>query len=179
MKSIFMLLCVLAVAGCATQKAPEPLPPPPEKEPNEIIIEQIRDSGLSAWETDKGVEIFLPDLLFEFNKAEVSERALGTLNVVANIVKKDVAKTRNIEVHGHTDATGPEEYNLLLSKKRALAVVEVLTSSGIPADRIKAEWFGEAKPKVQNYFTDGNFNKAGQSINRRVEVVILNNTSAE
>jgi len=169
-----MLLCVIAVTGCATPKEPELLPPPPEKEPNEIIIEQIRDSGLAARETDIGVEIFLPDLLFEFNKADLSDRALGTLNVVANIVKKDVAKTRNIEVHGHTDSTGPAEYNLLLSKKRALAVVEVLTSNGIPEDRIKTEWFGETKPKVQNFFSDGNFNRAGQSINRRVEVVILN-----
>ncbi|MBX2868147.1 MAG: OmpA family protein [Acidiferrobacterales bacterium] len=173
MKRLAMLLSVVILAGCASQEIPEP----PPKEPNEIIIEEIRESGLSAWETDLGVEIFLPDLLFEINKAELSERAAGTLNVVADIIQKDITSNRMIVVSGHTDATGSEDWNMKLSKKRAMAVVDALLSHGVEEERIETKWFGESVPKVQNFFADGNYNVAGQSINRRVEVVILNSAT--
>ncbi len=173
MKLLAMLLSVVILAGCASQEIPEP----PPKKPNEIIIEEIRESGLSAWETDVGVEIFLPDLLFEINKAELSERASGTLNVVANIIQKDITSNRKVVVSGHTDATGSEDWNMKLSEQRAMAVVDVLLSSGVEKDRIDVKWFGESSPKVQNFFADGKYNVAGQSINRRVEIVILNSTA--
>lgn len=72
-----------------------------------------------------------------------------------------------VQVQGHTDDVGTEEANMDLSIRRALAVKEYLTNSGIAEERISARGFGESRPKVENS-TDEN-----RAVNRRVEIEIL------
>jgi outer membrane protein OmpA-like peptidoglycan-associated protein len=72
-----------------------------------------------------------------------------------------------IEIAGHADAIGTEEYNLGLSERRARAVAKYLADKGISKDRITAVFFGEANP------VGTNDTPAGRKKNRRVEFKIL------
>ena len=75
--------------------------------------------------------------------------------------------TMQIEIAGHTDATGAEEYNLGLSERRAKSVIKYLSDKGIAADRMNVAFFGETKPVTTNE------SKEGRRKNRRVEFKIL------
>jgi len=72
-----------------------------------------------------------------------------------------------LEISGHTDNSGPDEYNLNLSQRRADAVKKYLVESGIAEDRIIAKGYGEEKPVADN------INKQGRRLNRRTEFKIL------
>jgi outer membrane protein OmpA-like peptidoglycan-associated protein len=72
-----------------------------------------------------------------------------------------------IEISGHTDTTGSEEYNLSLSKQRSNSVASYLSEKGIDKRRMNVEFFGESKPMVSNE------TREGRKKNRRVEFKIL------
>jgi outer membrane protein OmpA-like peptidoglycan-associated protein len=72
-----------------------------------------------------------------------------------------------VEIAGHTDATGPDDYNMMLSEWRAKAVTKYLTERGVSAERITTVFFGETKPK------ESNDTSAGRAKNRRVEFTII------
>jgi OOP family OmpA-OmpF porin len=65
---------------------------------------------------------------------------------------------------GHTDSTGPEEYNQKLSERRANSVKTWLIDNGIPASRLSATGYGETSPKYDNA------TREGRKLNRRVEL---------
>jgi OOP family OmpA-OmpF porin len=71
-----------------------------------------------------------------------------------------------ILIEGHTDAIGSEEYNLILSKKRAQAVLDFMVSQGVAADRLSSEGYGESRPVADNETEEG------RQKNRRVDLVI-------
>src|ERR1700722_8590651 len=70
----------------------------------------------------------------------------------------------NFEIDGHTDATGPELYNLGLSERRASSVVAYLVTQGLEAATLKAKGFGKSKPRAADPFS---------AENRRVETHLL------
>lgn len=107
-------------------------------------------------------------LLFEVNKAEVLPAAAGLLAEVAPAL---IEAGHSIEVNGHTDATGPEDYNQDLSERRAQAVADELAKLGVSVEMI-VQGFGESQPVAENYLPDGSDDVAGQRQNRRVELVI-------
>jgi len=72
-----------------------------------------------------------------------------------------------VELGGHTDNVGSDESNLILSEKRASAVVNYLVSNGITAERLSAKGYGESKP------LDSNDTEKGRAKNRRTEFTIL------
>jgi len=65
---------------------------------------------------------------------------------------------------GHTDSTGPEDYNQKLSERRAASVKSWLVSNGIPESRLTAVGYGETSAKYDNA------TKEGRKLNRRVEL---------
>ena len=73
----------------------------------------------------------------------------------------------HVTMEGHTDSTGPEEYNLGLSERRVASVKAYLVDKhGIDADRIIDLWYGEINPVADNGTEDG------RQANRRVEIAI-------
>ncbi len=140
--------------GCASQRF--------EKR----LVDDLSDSGLVVLETSRGVTIFLPEVLFEFDSASLSPEGRATVDEVGAILER-TAPGHAVAVEGHADSVGVEVYNLDLSIRRADHVVGVLTGAGVDESRITAIGFGEAQPAAPND------QKEGRRKNRRVEIVVL------
>src|SRR5690606_9951666 len=126
-----------------------------------------RNSSSNVTKTDRGLMMtFQSDVLFPINSSYLSEQAKSALLEFVEVVKDH--PSAQIQVDGHTDATGEAEYNKWLSDKRATSVKEFLVSAGISASRISTQGYGLEKP------VDTNKTKEGRQKNRRVEITILN-----
>jgi outer membrane protein OmpA-like peptidoglycan-associated protein/opacity protein-like surface antigen len=110
-----------------------------------------------------GEKLILRNIEFNLNSAEITPTSERILNFALNALKK--APDMEIQIVGHTDNSGEEDFNLELSQKRADAVKIWLTNNGINADRISTLGKGETEPLVPND-TEANKQK-----NRRVEFI--------
>ncbi|WZL88984.1 OmpA family protein [Salinimicrobium sp. 3283s] len=106
-------------------------------------------------------------IYFATEKYAIEGQSREALQKLANILQE--YPDTNILVEGHTDSTGSDAYNLTLSKNRAQAVTNFLTSQGISGGRIDTKWYGESQPKYDNSTVEG------RSKNRRVELAIVAN----
>ena len=128
----------------------EMVPPVPSIEANSLLI--ALDS----------------EVLFDVNKYDVrvhpeAEEVLKNLAIV--LKEMDV---KNFEIDGHTDSDGSDEYNQVLSEKRANSVKNFLVSQGVTAE-ITTKGYGESKPVASNDTAEG------KQKNRRVEIIIPTN----
>ncbi len=104
---------------------------------------------------------------FGFEQADLGDDARNALDELAAWLKTE---NRNVylEIQGHTDATGHEDYNHVLGEKRAEAVSRYLNMEhGIPLHRIATISYGEEAPVADNN------TREGRALNRRVVVVVL------
>jgi len=109
--------------------------------------------------------IELEGIHFEFDKATLKPEAKVVLNEAAALLNKHEKVV--VEIAGHTDSTGPEDYNQGLSERRAEAVEDYLTSNGVNASRLSSRGYGESRPVASND------TKEGRAENRRVEMIVL------
>jgi outer membrane protein OmpA-like peptidoglycan-associated protein len=107
---------------------------------------------------------FNSGLLFKINSSLLSDSAKAELEKVAGVFIK--YPETNILVEGHTDDTGPADFNMELSKKRAYSVSDYLQSKGVSANRMNIKWYGATQPKYPNT------SDANRVLNRRVELGI-------
>ncbi|MBL8531855.1 MAG: OmpA family protein [Hyphomonadaceae bacterium] len=107
---------------------------------------------------------FPADLTFDFNRADVKSQFVPTLNNVANVLR-DYPQT-TVDVYGHADSVGSDDYNMDLSRRRASNVADVLARGGVIPQRLYVTGYGETRPIADNG-TD-----SGRARNRRVEVFI-------
>jgi OmpA-OmpF porin, OOP family len=110
--------------------------------------------------------VTLNTIFFDFDKSVVKPAAFPELERIVKMMKDRPAMS--IEIGGHTDSIGTDEYNLKLSDRRANAVVKFLLSKGVDTIRITAVGYGEKKPRASNAKEVG-----GRAVNRRVEFKIL------
>jgi outer membrane protein OmpA-like peptidoglycan-associated protein len=110
---------------------------------------------------------FNSSVLFGFDKSNLSSEARALLDKLV-VVLNNYPDT-NIEVQGHTDNQGSDEYNQKLSVRRADAVSGYLTSRNIVYARVSTKGFGESVPKYTNE------TEQGRAENRRVEFLISAN----
>jgi outer membrane protein OmpA-like peptidoglycan-associated protein len=103
-------------------------------------------------------------VFFEFDSAIVPESSAQTLESVVNYTK--ICSWQKLVVTGHTDRSGSDEYNSVLSERRARAVVAELEARGMPAGVLQVSGKGESEPKVPT--ADGERNPT----NRRVELTV-------
>lgn len=105
------------------------------------------------------------NLEFETGKAIIRKSSYNSLGELAEVLKK--RSEFKLLLSGHTDNAGSPESNLVLSKNRTQSVKNYLVQNGIDPDRIKTEWFGQAKPIASNSTPEG------RQQNRRVEMNII------
>lgn len=129
------------------------------------LRERLAASGVSVTKQGDNIYLNMPsDITFDTAQAEVRPGFYETLNSVA-LVLKEYDKT-TITVNGHADSRGSDQYNMELSQRRALAVSNYLAAQGVNPARLRAVGYGETRPIADNATT------AGQTANRRVEIVI-------
>ena len=107
-------------------------------------------------------EYKLEHVNFEFDSAKLTTASLEVLKDAVKIIKRHPDVT--VEIAGHTDSQGNEDYNQGLSERRAQAVADFLIGKGANASNIAVKGYGESQPVADNA-TD-----AGRAANRRVEL---------
>jgi outer membrane protein OmpA-like peptidoglycan-associated protein len=108
--------------------------------------------------------ITLGDVLFSTNKAQLSSGGTRNVQKLADFLKQ--FEQRKVMIEGYTDSTGSNDYNQMLSVRRADAVRTALIDMGISSDRISTRGYGEAFPVASNKTA------AGRQQNRRVEIIL-------
>ena len=136
----------------------------------ELAVEQANTlrrqlENLQLRQTESGVVVTLGDVLFETGETDLRSEAMESLVEVVDLLQSEPDK--QIRIEGHTDSTGNEEANLLISQQRADAVLEALVSLGVDADRVTSVGMGQDFPIASNDTEDG------RAQNRRVDVILL------
>jgi peptidoglycan-associated lipoprotein len=135
-------------------------------------LTKAEQAALAAEDAAKGrliwsVTLSDDSVRFSFNQASVPPEAAAILDDLIQKIK-DFGKAVYIEIEGHTDNTGSEEYNLDLGEKRAWAVRDYMgMTGGIPLHAMSVISYGESRPVADNGTADG------RSQNRRVVVRVL------
>ncbi|MHB1061181.1 MAG: OmpA family protein [Thiobacillus sp.] len=119
---------------------------------------------LDAKKTERGMVITLGDVLFAVNKAQLSAGGVRNVQKLANFLNQ--YPQRKVLIEGHTDSTGSRSINQPLSERRADAVRTALVGMGISGDRIETRGYAEQYPVASNNTA------AGRQLNRRVEIIL-------
>ncbi|TCD12505.1 hypothetical protein EZ449_00190 [Pedobacter frigidisoli] len=127
-----------------------------------------RDYCLSPFKL--GIPIVLDNVYYEFDSADLTEPSKKVLDFLVPIMEDNTEM--EIELGAHTDNVGTDEYNLVLSNKRAQSCVDYLVSKGIAASRMTSKGYGESVPVAPNtigYGKKKKDNPVGRAKNRRTE----------
>jgi outer membrane protein OmpA-like peptidoglycan-associated protein len=119
-------------------------------------------------ETPRELERFtgvIKGINFEVNSDQITVSSYQVLNEAADVLMK--YPDLKIEVQGHTDSDGSDDFNFELSDRRAAAVVAYLVDRGVPAERLTWMGYGESRPLLDNDSTDA------KAVNRRVEFHVV------
>ena len=131
------------------------------------LREQLRQQLnmiLETRETARGLIVNMSDVLFDTGKYTLKSGAREKLAKISGIILAHPGL--NLDVEGHTDSVGTDEYNQQLSEERANSVRDYLVSQGVASDAVTALGFGKTRPVTDNT------TEAGRQQNRRVEMVV-------
>ena len=130
------------------------------------LRQRMEGTGVSVPRNGDNITLNMPgSLTFALNSADLNAQFYNALNGVG-MVLKEYDKTL-IEVAGHTDSTGSDQYNLQLSQRRAQSVANYLAGQGVKQERLLTVGAGKAYPIASND------TEAGRAQNRRVELTIV------
>ena len=112
-----------------------------------------------------GEKMQLSNVFYEIDSWQLKKESMTELDNLADLLSEN--KNLVMEIGGYTDSTGSEQYNLALSEKRALSVVNYLIKKGISSDRLKYKGYGNNSPLGDNVTIEG------RKLNRRTEAKII------
>ncbi len=112
-----------------------------------------------------GETMLLTNVFYEIDSWELKKESVSELNTLADLLMDN--KGLLMEIGGYTDSTGSMEYNLSLSEKRAMSVVNYLVKRGISHERLKYRGYGNTSP------IGDNITEEGRRLNRRTEAKII------
>ena len=135
-----------------------------EEDKARIAQQEMQLKELNAKKTARGMVITLGDVLFNVNKAQLSSGGINNVKKLAAFLVK--YPKYKVMIEGHTDSTGNDSHNQVLSERRASAVQTALNDMSISSDRVTTHGYGEASPVASND------SAAGRQMNRRVEIVL-------
>lgn len=130
----------------------------------QAALQRIRDDRFSVQRDGAQLLVTLGGSTFESGRAALTVDAQSRLVEIANVLEEYAATL--VVVHGHTDSSGTEELNRVLSQRRAEAVARELQRHGVAAVRLLAVGHGSARPVADNATPEG------QQANRRVELYL-------
>ena len=112
-----------------------------------------------------GEKMQLSNVFYETDSWKLKKESLSELDNLVSLLSEN--KNLVMEIGGYTDSTGSDEYNNVLSEKRALTVVNYLIKQGISSDRLKSKGYGNTSPLGDNVTIEG------RKLNRRTEAKII------
>jgi outer membrane protein OmpA-like peptidoglycan-associated protein len=130
------------------------------------LREELVGTGVQVSRTEEGqIDLIMPgNITFDVSSAVVQESFKPTLASVARVLSE--YEDTLVTISGHTDSSGSNEYNQLLSEQRASAVANIILESGIVFERVAAVGYGEDQPSADNAKANG------RAENRRVEITL-------
>jgi outer membrane protein OmpA-like peptidoglycan-associated protein len=127
---------------------------------------ELERTGVSVYRDGDNITLNMPgNITFATNSAELNANFFDVLNSVSLVVNE--FQQTVIEVAGHTDSTGSDDFNQQLSERRAIAVGAYLRTRSVLGDRIITVGMGEGRPVASNDTADG------RQLNRRVELTLV------
>jgi outer membrane protein OmpA-like peptidoglycan-associated protein len=130
------------------------------------LRQRLEGTGVSVTRMGDNITLNMPsNITFALNSSDLNGQFFNALDGVS-MVLKEYDKTV-IEVAGHTDSSGSDQYNQALSERRAQAVAGYLSSHGVKTQRLIAIGAGEGHPVASND------TEQGRAANRRVELTIV------
>lgn len=114
----------------------------------------------------KGYTKILRNIYYDYNTASLKAESLSELQNVRKVIMQN--PNNKIEIAGHTDSFGPNDYNQWLSERRAQVVVDYLLKTGVNPQKIVAKGYGESEPIASN-----DDEMEGRELNRRVEFRVI------
>ena len=127
------------------------------------LLDQL-NSILQTRDSARGLIVNMSDVLFDTGSSALKPGAREKLAKISGILLAHPGLTLQIE--GHTDSVGSDEFNQQLSERRADTVRDFLAEEGVPASSISAKGFGKSQPVASNDTAEG------RQRNRRVELVV-------
>ncbi len=126
---------------------------------------QLQGTGISVTRNGDQIILNMPsNITFSTDQDAIQPNFYPTLNSVALVLNK--YKQTLVDIYGHTDSTGDDNYNLDLSQRRAQSVASYLASQAVDSRRFLVTGLGETRPIASNG------SSAGRAQNRRVEIQI-------
>ena len=126
---------------------------------------ELSGSGVGVARQGDNLVLRMPsDVTFASNQSSINPRFNATLDDVAAVLNRYDQSV--IDIIGHADSDGADDYNLNLSRQRASSVAQYLVSRNVLADRLYVDGRGESMPIASNATVDG------KAQNRRVEILI-------
>lgn len=113
----------------------------------------------------EGTSAVLENIFFDLDKYDLKDKSVTELRKILRFLKEN--PELRVEISGHTDNSGSDEYNQQLSQRRAQAVFDYLVSKGIAANRLIPKGYGSAHPLADNQ------TEAGRQQNRRIEFKVI------
>jgi outer membrane protein OmpA-like peptidoglycan-associated protein len=134
-----------------------------KEEMRERLLKQL-NQVLETKDTDRGLVVSMPDVLFDSGQYTLKPAARERLARISGIVL--AYPDLRLEIEGHTDSTGSDEFNQALSEKRAGTVRDYLVDAGVPVNSVIARGLGKNNPVADNSTAEG------RKLNRRVEMIV-------
>jgi peptidoglycan-associated lipoprotein len=161
-RKFIALAIVLTAFGCASRS--EPVPEPIATSGSEMGPEATVDRGLGGRDAEaEALTARFQTIYFEFDKSSLLPDARQALQHNGDLITQNPGF--NVEIQGHCDERGSNEYNMALGQRRAESARQYLVDLGVAASRITTMSYGEEQPAVQGH------NEVAWSKNRRAEFV--------
>jgi len=165
--TLVALILTFLFVGCAKEEPPPPTaeaqpprvappPPPPAPAPTPLPGPSISQQAFQEFQNQ--------DIYFDFDKYDLRTDARTTLDRKASFLNQN--SSVRVQVEGHCDERGTNEYNMALGERRANAAKQYLTTAGISAGRLSTISYGEERP------LDPGHTEAAWARNRRAHFVV-------
>ena len=165
--TLVALILTFLFVGCAKEEPPPPTaevqprpaappPPPPAPAPTPLPGPSISQQAFQEFQNQ--------DIYFDFDKYDLRTDARTTLDRKASFLNQN--SSIRVQVEGHCDERGTNEYNMALGERRANAAKQYLTTAGISAGRLSTISYGEERP------LDSGHTEAAWARNRRAHFVV-------
>jgi outer membrane protein OmpA-like peptidoglycan-associated protein len=134
-----------------------------KEEMRQRLLRQL-NQVLETRDTERGLIVNMPDVLFDIGKYDLKPAARERLARISGILL--AYPELKVEIEGHTDNIGSDEFNQALSEKRAGTVRDYLVDAGVSINSVFARGFGKTRPIADNDTA------VGRKLNRRVEMIV-------